>query len=112
MSQQVKLGGNAYVDFTLYEADGITPWAGQEGVVTTALVRNGVAAALAVTITPVAGQAGRYVAIFVPDAIGTYTLTIRHVPSAAELAETVQVNLANIDDVAAAAGLTFDAVPS
>ncbi len=65
----------AYMQFTVFDSDGVTPLSGQAGSCTSSLRKNGTATAEAVTITEI-GSTGRYSASFTPLEFAFYDLEV------------------------------------
>lgn len=65
----------AYLHFTVFDTDGITPLTGQAASCTSYLSYNGTAGSEAVTIAEI-GSSGHYAAYFTPTASGSFHLSI------------------------------------
>ena len=106
MAQTGKTGEPARVRFALFAADGITKATGEAGSVTVGFDLNGTLLIPSFAVLEIPGLPGEYEVVFTPAAIGDYTVTIAH-PGVAggqpvDLAETIQVFDASLQDVAQA----------
>jgi hypothetical protein len=97
-----------YAHFTIFQTDGITPWSGQAGGVTSALVRDGGATGEAVAIAEI-GVTGRYYASYTPLSQGEYDLRLT-CPDNRVIGETCQVYDRDIGDLARPIDIVGDLV--
>ncbi len=71
----VRAGDTYYMEFIVFDTDGITPLTGQAGGCTSSLRKNGAAASETVTIAEI-GSTGRYTASFASVAAGQFHLSV------------------------------------
>lgn len=92
-----KVGQLCYLPFTIFQADGVTPWSGQAGACTSYLQRNGTTAPEAVAIAEI-GATGHYFATYTPLIVATYDLEVT-CPDGRVMGENYDTYLVDIDDI-------------
>jgi hypothetical protein len=85
----------AYMQFTVFDTDGVTPLTGQAGSCTSSLRKNGTATGESVIITEI-GSTGRYSATFTPLEFAFYDLEVS-CPDDRVLGETFETYELDVD---------------
>ena len=96
----------AYMEFIVFDSDGVTPLSGQAGSCTSSLRKNGAAASESATIAEI-GSTGRYTASFTPTASGSFHLSVT-CPDNRVQGESFQVEDADLDELDAMMTFVYD----
>lgn len=94
----VKTGDTHYMEFIVFDTDGVTPLTGQAGSCTSSLRKNGAAATETVTIAEI-GSTGRYTASFASVTAGQFHLSVT-CPDDRVQGEHFEVEDADLDSIA------------